>query len=179
MYKLVNLMFIWIIIVWAAHPEPTQEAWLDWYDFNEVMLFRQPGFDYEYKNTQLIIAAEHVRVLRDRHRLRFLVHYVDQKAESVGFNEHGYDRTDVLGGAFYEFLWPSSGATFGYAFGQPDIVFRAPDSAENYNLDDFRDKLIVGWRYNFSGDALIYVSVSHEVSAQGFGGGAVRFQMFF
>jgi hypothetical protein len=163
----------------AAKNGTAWSAWLDWYDFNEVMLFRQPGFDYEYKNTQLIIAAEHVRVLRDRHRLRFLVHYVDQKAESHGFNEHDYDRADVLGGAFYEFLWPSSGATVGYAFGQPDIAFRSPDSTDNYNLDDFRDKLIVGWRYNFSDDAHIYVSVSHEVSAQGFGGGAVRFQMFF
>jgi hypothetical protein len=87
-------------------------AWLDWYDFNEVMQFRQPGFDYEYRNTQLIFGAEHTRVLHDRHRLRFLVHYVDQKAESRGFNEHDYDRKDVLGGAFYEYLWPSSGATF-------------------------------------------------------------------
>jgi len=154
-------------------------AWLDWYDFNEVMQFRQPGSDYEYKNTQLVIATEHARVLRDRHRLRFLLHYVDQKAESRGFNEHDYDRSDVLGGAFYEFLWPNSSATAGYAFGQPDIAYQAPDPAENYNLDDYRDKLIVGWRYNFSDDAQIYVSISHEISAQGFGGGAIRFQMFF
>jgi hypothetical protein len=154
-------------------------AWLEWYDFNEVMQFRLPSFDYEYKNTQLIISAEHVRVLRDRHRLRFLVNYVDQKAESRGFNEHDYDRADVLGGAFYEYLWPNSGATFAYAFGQPDIAFRAPDGTDNFNLDDYRDKLIVGWRYNFSDDAQINLSVSHEVSVRGFGGGSVRFQMFF
>ena len=154
-------------------------AWVDWYDFNEGMQFRQPEFDYEYKNSQLIIAAEHARVLRDRHRLRFLVHYVEQEADSRGFNEHNYDRSDVLGGAFYEYLWPKSSATIGYAFGRPDIAFQAPDPVENYNLDDYRDKLIVGWRYNFSNDAQIYLSVSHEVSAHGFGGGAVRFQMFF
>lgn len=154
-------------------------VWLDWYDFNEAMQFRQPGFDYDYKNTQLSIAAEHVRVLRDRHRLRLLVHYVDQKAESRGFNEHDYDRTDVVGGAFYEYLWPSSGATLAYAFGLPEITYRAPDSTENYGLNDYRDKLIVGWRYNFSDNAQVHVSLSHEVSVQGFGGGAVRFQMFF
>lgn len=154
-------------------------AWVDWYEFNEVMQFRQPGFDYDYRNTQLNIAAEHTRVLRDRHRLRLLLHYVDKKAESRGFNEHNYDRSDVLGGAFYEYLWPNSGVMFGYAFGQPDIAFRAPDPTENYNLDDYRDKLIIGWRYNFSEDAQIHVSLSHEVSAKGFGGGAVRFQMFF
>jgi len=108
-----------------------------------------------------------------------LLHYVDKKAESRGFNEHNYDRSDVLGGAFYEYLWPNSGVMFGYAFGQPDIAFRAPDPTENYNLDDYRDKLIIGWRYNFSEDAQIHVSLSHEVSVQGFGGGAVRFQMFF
>ena len=153
--------------------------WLDWHDFQEVMQFRQPALDYEYTNTQLVIAAEHARVLRDRHRLRFLVRFVDQKAESRGFNEHVYDRSDVLGGAFYEYLWPNSGATFGYAFGQPDIAFRAPDLTGDYNIDDYRDKLIVGWQYKFSADSQIYVSISHEVSAKGFGGGAIRFQMFF
>lgn len=154
-------------------------AWLDWYDFNEVMQFRQPSFNYEYNNTQLTIAAEHVRVIRDRHRLRLLVSYVHQEADSRGFNEHNYDRTDILGGAFYEYNWPNSGATFGYALGQPDIAFRALEPADNFNLDDYRDKLIVGWRYNFSDHAQIHVSVSHEVSAHGFGGGSVRFQMFF
>ncbi|MGB5626329.1 MAG: hypothetical protein WBM61_11385 [Woeseiaceae bacterium] len=154
-------------------------AWVEWYDFNEVMQFRQPGFDYDYENTQLDFAVEHVRVLGDRHRLRLLVHYLDQKAESRGFNEHDYSRTDVLGGAFYEYLWPNSGVTFAYAFGQPDIVFQALDATESYKRDDYRDKLVVGWRYNFSEDAQIHVSVSHEVSVNGFGGGAVRFQLFF
>jgi hypothetical protein len=154
-------------------------AWVEWYDFNEVMQFRQPGFDYDYENTQLDFAVEHVRVLGDRHRLRLLVHYLDQKAESRGFNEHDYTRTDVLGGAFYEYLWPNSGATFAYAFGQPDIIFQAPDATDSYKRDDYRDKLVVGWRYDFSEDAQIHVSVSHEVSVNGFGGGAVRFQLFF
>lgn len=154
-------------------------VWVDWYQFNEVMQFRTPGFDYDYENTQVDIAIEHTRVLRDRHRLRLLVHYVDQKARSRGFNEHDYDRTDLLGGVFYEYLWPNSGATIAYAFGQPDITFRAPDPTENYQLDDYRDKLIAGWRYNFSENARLDLSVSHEVSVRGFGGGAVRFQMFF
>ena len=154
-------------------------AWVEWYDFNEVMQFRQPALDYDYKNTQLDFAVEHVRVLGDRHRLRLLVHYLDQQAESRGFNEHDYKRSDVLGGAFYEYLWPNSGATFAYAFGQPDIVFEAPDPTDSYRRDNYRDKLIAGWRYNFSEDAQIHLSVSHEVSINGFGGGAVRFQMFF
>lgn len=154
-------------------------AWVDWQAFDDARQFRQPGFDYDYENTQLDIAVEHARVFRDRHRLRLLLHYVELNAQSRGFNEHDYDRKDVLGGAFYEYLWPNSGATFAYAFGQPDIVYRAPDPAENYKLDDYRDKLIVSWRYTFSENAQIDLSISHEVSAQGFGGGAVRFQMFF
>jgi len=154
-------------------------AWLEWYEFNEVKQFRQPGFDYDYQNSQLVFALEHARVFGERHRLRFLAHYVDQKAESSGFNEHTYDRSDILGGAFYEYLWPHSSATFGYGFGQPDIAYRAPDPAESYNLDEYHDKIMVGWRYTFSDDAQIYVSVAHEVSDQGFGGGAIRFQMFF
>jgi len=154
-------------------------AWLEWYEFNELKEFRQPGFDYDYENSQLIVAVEHARVLRERHRLRFLAHYVDQLADSVGFNEHTYDRSDVLGGAFYEYLWPNSSATFGYGFGQPDIAYRAPDPTDNYDIDKYRDKIMVGWRYAFSDDAQIYISVAHEVSAKGFGGGAIRYQMFF
>jgi hypothetical protein len=154
-------------------------AWVDWYDFTEVKEYREPTFNYDYRSTQLVLAVEHARVLRERHRLRFLAHYVDHQAESVGFNEHTYDRSDVLGGAFYEYLWPNSSATFGYGFGRPDIAFQAIDATENYKLEDYWDKLMVGWRYAFSDDAQIYVSVAHEVSAKGFGGGAIRFQMFF
>lgn len=154
-------------------------AWFEWYEFNELKEFRQPGSDYDYQNTQLVFGIEHARVLRDRHRLRFLAHYVDHTAESAGFNQHTYDRSDILGGAFYEYLWPNSSATFGYGFGQPDIAYRAPDPAGDYDIDEYRDKIMVGWRYTFSDDAQIYISVAHEVSAQGFGGGAIRYQMFF
>lgn len=154
-------------------------AWINWYDFNELKEFRPPGFDYDYRNTVLNVAVEHTRRIGERHRLRLLAHYVDQQAESIGFNAHNYDRQDILGGVFYEYLWPMSGVTFAYALGQPDITYTAPDSTDNYNFDGYRDKLILGWRYTFSEDAQIRLSISQEVSAHGFGGGAVQFQMFF
>jgi hypothetical protein len=154
-------------------------AWVAWYDFNEVQEFRSPGFDYDYSNTVLDVAVEHTRRIGDRHRLRLLMHYVDQRAESTGFNEHDYDRQDIVGGAFYEYLWPASSVTFAYAFGQPDIIYTAPDPSDNYELDNYRDKVILGWRYTFSENAQIRLSISHEISAEGFGGGAVQFQMFF
>ena len=163
----------------AARNDMAWSVWVDWYKFSETKLFRQPGFDYDYTNTQLDVAAEYVQTLRERHRLRFVAHYVQQDARSTGFNEHDYDRTDVLGGAFYEYLWPMSGLTFAYAFGLPDAEFRALDDSRDFSLDDYRDKLIVGWRYDFSPDAQILLSLSHEVSTQGFGGGNVQFQMFF
>ena len=59
----------------------------------------------------------------------------------------------------------------------PDIEF-APEEGGGYQLEDYQDKLILGWRHRFSDDAQMLVSVSHEVSAQGFGGGNVQFQMF-
>jgi len=154
-------------------------AWVDWYEFNETKTFRQPGFDYDYTNTQINFAAEYVQTLRERHRLRFLAHYVQQDAASRGFNEHDFDRTDMLGGAFYEYLWPMSGLTFAYAFGLPDAEFRGLDEARSFDFNEYRDKLILGWRHNFSADAQIFISVSHEVSTHGFGGGNVQFQMFF
>jgi hypothetical protein len=125
------------------------------------------------------MAVEHTRRIGERHRLRLLVHYVDQQAESIGFNTHDYDRQDMLGGVFYEYLWPMSGVTIAYILGQPDIVYTAPDPNDDYKLDDYHDKLVLGWRYTFSEDAQIRLSISHEIAAQGFGGGALQFQMFF
>ena len=154
-------------------------VWVDWYDFAETKFFRQPGLDYDYTNSQLDCAAEYVHTLWERHRLRFLAHYIQQEAGSTGFNAHDYDRTDVLGGAFYEYLWPMNGLTLAYAFGMPDAEYQSLDDSRNFNLDDYRDKLIVGWRHNFSADAQILFSISHEVSTQGFGGGNLQFQMFF
>ena len=154
-------------------------AWINWYDFNELKEFRPPGFDYDYSNTVLNVAVEHTRMLGERHRLRLLAHLVDQQAESIGFNAHDYDRQDILGGVFYEYLWPMSSATLAYAFGQPDIIYTAPDPLDDYQLDEYHDKLILGWRYTFSDDAQIRLSISHEISAEGFGGGAIQYQMFF
>jgi hypothetical protein len=154
-------------------------AWVAWYDFNELQQFRPAGFDYDYSNTVLNVAVEHTRRIGDRRRLRVLAHYVDQKAESIGFNAHDYDRQDLLGGIFYEYLWPMSDVSLAYILGQPDIIYTAPDPGDNYKRDDYRDKVIVAWRYTFSKDAQIRLSISHEVAAQGFGGGAVQFQMFF
>jgi hypothetical protein len=154
-------------------------AWISWYDFNELKEFRPPGFDYDYSDTVINAAVEHTRLIGERHRLRLLAQFVDQQAESIGFNAHDYDRQDILAGVFYEYLWPNSGVTLAYAAGQPDIAFTAPDSIDNYKLDDYRDKVIVGWRYTFSEDAYIRVSISQEIAEQGFGGGAIQFQMFF
>jgi hypothetical protein len=153
-------------------------VWADWWDFSETKAFRVPGFDYEYTNTQVNLAAEHTRIVRDRHRLRFLLHFVDQSAASRGFNEHDYERSDILGGVFYEYLWAQSAATLAYAMGQPDIAFMSPDR-DDFVQDDYRDKIIVGYRYVFSDNSQIRLSVSHEVAEKGFGGGAVQYQLFF
>ena len=125
-------------------------AWVDWYDFDESRAFRRPGFDYDYRNTQFAVSAEHVRVWNERHRWRFLLNYVDISAESRGFRQHDFERNDLLGGAFYEYLWPNSGLTVAYALGLPDFSYRSVDPAEDYELDEYRDKLILGYRYRFS-----------------------------
>ena len=154
-------------------------AWVNWYDFTELKEFRPPGFDYDYSNTVLNVAVEHIRYIGDRHRLRLLAHYVDQQAESVGFRTHDYDRSDIVGGAFYEYLWPESALMFAYISGLPDLTYTALEATDSYHLDDYRDKVIAGWRYTCSEFAQIRISISHEISAQGFGGGALQFQMFF
>jgi len=161
----------------AAQDGKTWSAWISWYDFNELKEFRPTGFDYDYTNIVINAAVEHTRIIGERHRLRLLAQLVDQQAESTGFNAHDYDRFDILAGVFYEYLWLMSGLTVAYMAGQPDIAYTAP--GDNYDLGDYRDKVMLGWRYIFSEDAQIRVSISHEVAEQGFGGGAIQFQMSF
>jgi hypothetical protein len=114
-----------------------------------------------------------------RHRWRFLLHYIDQQAERRGHYEHDYDRSDLVGGVFYEYLWPNSGATLAYAFAQPDGSFQISNPNDIIDLQDYSDKIIAGWRFAFSQDAQIRILISHEVSNTGFGGGSIQFQMFF
>lgn len=153
--------------------------WGEWVDFEDERAFRTPGFDYRYANREFTLSAEHVRLLADRHRLRLVAHYVDREAESVGFNGHQFVRNDVVGGAFYEYLRANSGISVGYALGVPDFEYAAVDPDASYADGNFSDKLIVGFRHSFSERAEVRVSISHELSKHGFGGGAVQFQMFF
>jgi hypothetical protein len=157
----------------------TWSAWISWYDFSELKEFRTPGFDYDYSSTVVNAALEHTRMIGERHRLRLLAQFVDQQAESIGYKAHDYDRQDILAGVFYEYLWPMSGVTLGYMAGQPDIMYTATAPGDNYDLGDYRDKIMIGWRHTFSADAQIRASISHEIAEEGFGGGAVQFQMFF
>ena len=154
-------------------------AMLEWYDFEETKTFRTPGFDYDYANTQLNVGVEHVRVVADKHRWRFLIQYVDQQAESIGFRQHDFNREEVLGGIFYERLRPQSAWSIAYAFGSPDMVYEALETDNSFMKGEYTDKLIAGWRYRFSQQAQVRVTIAHEVSDEGFGGGAVQYQMFF
>lgn len=154
-------------------------AWIDWYDSMEAQERRIPESEYEYKNRLYNVSVEHTRIVRDRHRWRFLLHYIDQQAERFGHYEHNYDRSDVVGGVFYEYLLPSSGFTLAYAFAQPDASFQISQPEDQIELQDYSDKIIGGWRYDFSRDAQIRILISHEVSNTGFGGGSIQYQMFF
>lgn len=107
-----------------------------------------------------------------------LAHYVHQRASAEGFNAHRYSRDEWLGGVFYERLWPRNGLSLAYAFGLPNADYESLIGGNPYQLDEYGDKLILGWRHRFSRAAQLLISISHEVSAQGFGGGNVQFQMF-
>ncbi len=152
---------------------------VEWYDFEESRRYRSPGLDYDYTNRQVNAGIEHVRLLGERHRLRVLAQFVDQRASSRGFLQHDYERQDLLAGVFYEYRWQASGVTVAYAAAQPDFAYDALVPDDSFSGGSYTDKIIVGWRYTFSDNALLRASVSHEVSEKGFGGGSVQFQMFF
>lgn len=154
-------------------------VWGEWVDFEDSRQFRTPGFDYDYSNREFSLSVEHVRLLSERHRIRLLAHYIDRDATSAGFRGHQYERQELVGGAFYERLRTNSGISIGYALGLPDFTYTAIDPDESYAQGEFSDKLILGYRYRFSPQAEIRASISQEVSEQGFGGGAIQFQLFF
>ena len=76
-------------------------------------------------------------------------------------------------------LWPSSGLSVAYAAASPDFAYEALNPDDSFTGGSYTDKVILGWRYTFSENAEIRVSIAHEVSEQGFGGGAIQYQMFF
>ena len=152
---------------------------IEHFNFEESATYRAPEFDYIYSNTQTNLGVEHICVFDDRHRWRFLAQFVDQRAESDGFRAHEFRRRDWLGGVFYERLYARSAWSVAYAFGQPDIDYEALGGQPGYSSKDYTDKLIVGWQFDFSPDARFRFTLSHEVSEQGFGGGAVQYQMIF
>ncbi len=154
-------------------------VFIEYFEFEESRVFRSPGLDYDFKNRQVNGGIEHIRLLGDRHRLRLLAQYVDVQGSSRGFLEHDYERQEIVAGAFYEYLWPSSGVTVAYALGTPDFNFEALDPEQSFADSLYTDKIIVGWRYTFSENAEIRVSVAQAISNAGFGGGAVQYQMFF
>lgn len=153
--------------------------WGEWADFDETRVARVPGGDYRYTNTEFNLGAEHVRMLDERQRLRVVAHYVSREAESRGFNGHRFERQDLLGGVFYDRLRGMSSLSLGYAFGTPDFEYDADLPTNSYENSEYTDKVIVGWHHRFSEMAQVRASISHEISASGFGGGAVQFQMAF
>ncbi|MFK8015394.1 MAG: hypothetical protein AB8G17_08120 [Gammaproteobacteria bacterium] len=153
--------------------------WGQWAQFEASRTLRDPGGDFDYDNEEWNLAVEHVRVFGKRHRGRVLAQYVERQAASRGFNAHDFSRRDVIGGAFYEYLRNASAYTLGYVFGLPDYDYVAFDPIDSYANREYTDKFIVGWRYQFSKVAQVRASISHELSASGFGGGAVQFQMTF
>lgn len=154
-------------------------VWTDWYDLDEAKEFRDQDLFYDYQTTQFSVSAEHIRVIGDRHRWRFLLHYADFQAERVGHYAHEFDRADVLGGVYYEYLLPNSGLTLAYVAGVPEAEFRIDDPDDGINIESYGDKIIGGWRYTFSGDAQLRIFFSHELANGGFAGSSVQYQMFF
>lgn len=160
-------------------------VWTQWLDIQEAKEFREPDLFFDYRTTQIVVSGEHIRIVADRHRLRFMLHYVDFQAERTGHYAHEFDRTEIVGGVFYEYLWPRSGLTIAFAAGFPEIDFRIDDPNEVFDIDSNGEKLIIGWRQEISRNAHVRVLISQEVTpsdgdfAGGFGGGSLQYQMFF
>ncbi len=153
--------------------------WFDWADFQDSRSYSTPEFDYEYRRERYNLAAEHIRIVGDVHRFRFLVHLLVQRANAEGFNAHSYERDEPLGGVFYERLWTKNSLMAAAVVSAPNASYEGWVEEAQRLPESFADKLILGWRHRFSPEAQLQISVSHKVTGAGFGGGNVQFQMFF
>ena len=162
-------------------------VWAQWIDLQEAKEFRDPAdLFFDYRTTQTILSGEHIRIFGDRHRWRFMLHYVDFQAKRTGHFAHEFDRTDIVGGVFYEYLWPRSGLTVALTAAVPEAEFHNNNPDVVFDVESNCEKFIIGWRHDFSPNAKLRILLSQEIVPTeggfgdgGFGGGSVQFQMFF
>lgn len=150
------------------------------YHFVDAKTFYQSEDDYDYRNVINDISIQYLLPFREKYRLRLLVHYVYQEANSVGYHQHEYNRDDIVPAAFLEWIQDNHKVDVGYMFTWFNWNYTAAIESRNYQLDNgYFDKLYLGYTYQFNANAALHISISHQIKVSGFGGANAQYMMFF
>ncbi len=164
---------------WYFTEKTRIEAELNHYYFFEKQLFRQSAQDYSYSNEIFHGVLRYLVPVWTTSQLDFEMHYVNQYARAGGYKQYTYNRNEYIPAVFlkrssekYSVRIGYNGSFYNWDF---DDYFNIKDDSK----DDFVDKLNLGFTYHFSQTAHVYLSVSHVLQLDDFGGGNMRYMMFF
>ena len=149
------------------------------YHFREQKSFSEHEYNYVYENIFFDYFAEHISILSGKHRVRAVGHMIIQNAFGEGYRAHEFERNDLLGGLFYEYLISGHSIELGYMFASFDFDYEDYGLFRDYQTSGFTDKVMLGWSFSFPNNAEINISLSHQVSIGGFGGANLQYIMFF
>jgi hypothetical protein len=150
------------------------------YRFVDAKTFYQSENDYDYRNVINDVSIQYVLPFREKYRLRLLTHYVHQEAKAVGYRQHEYSRDDIIPAAFLEWIQDDHMVDVGYMFTWFNWSYVAGIENRSYQLNDgYFDKIYLGYTYQFNANAVLHISISHQIKVSGFGGANAQYMMFF
>ena len=150
------------------------------YQFNETKSFYSEEFNYNYNTRISDIGLDYLLTFKEVNRLRLQLHYVTNKAKSIGFREHFFEREDFLTALSYERFFSRHIIELQYMFALPSWDYRSFHEQEaSYDYSGIMDKVKIGWTYNFPQGSKIHISVSHEVQVGNFGGANLQYILLF
>jgi len=139
---------------------------------------RDADHSYAYDNESLHLRARWVLHARRTWGLRSEMHWLRQWSASSGRWNFRYRREDLFPALFGQWR-PSASSTLelGYMACLHRWDYDTPWGPRPVN--DYTDKVKLGWLYAFTPEARLQVSISHEVDLDRFGGGNIQYQMTF
>lgn len=150
------------------------------YQFNETKTFYDEDLNYNYNTCINDLGLDYLLTFKEVNRLRLQLHYVSNRAKSVSFREHFFEREDFLTALSYERFFSRHIVDLQYMFALPSWDYISyHEKEDSYDYQGIMDKVKIGWTYNFPQGSKIHISVSHEVQVGNFGGANLQYILLF
>ena len=93
--------------------------------------------------------------------------------------QYCYRRDEMIPAVFLRHSFSGHTVKAGYLGSFHEWEYDELLAQNDYDRNDYADKLTLGWMYDFSRRASILLSVSHVVRFDRFGGGNMHYMMMF